>query len=222
MAVMPTSVVIQRLLLSVVLAGCIGYERERHGRAAGLRTHILVSVGSCLIMLTALYLMEALAGRLALDPTRMAAQVVSGIGFLGAGTILRFRASIRGLTTAASLWAVAGIGLAIGSGFVVGAVTATAIVLLALFGLGGLERGIRKDWYRILVVDTRASSDNLAKIRQILSDYEVEIRDLEIKPTEQPEVSVIEFSVKLLSQQHEATIVNEVLRLPGTRRAHWA
>ncbi|MBI3320560.1 MAG: MgtC/SapB family protein [Candidatus Omnitrophica bacterium] len=219
---MPTLLVIQRLLLSAVLAGCVGYERERHGRAAGLRTHILVGVGSALIMLTALYLMEALAGRQALDPTRMAAQVVSGIGFLGAGTILRFRASIRGLTTAASLWAVAGIGLAIGSGFVVGAVTATAIVLLALFGLGNFERGMRKDWYRILVVDTRASSEALAKIRHILSDYEVEIRDLEIKPTDQPDVSIVELHVKLLSQHDEPAIVNEILRLEGTRRAHWA
>jgi len=134
---------IQRLLLITVLAGLVGFERERHGRAAGLRTHILVGLGSCLIMLTALYLMEGLSGRIAIDPTRMAAQVISGIGFLGAGTILRFRASVRGLTTAASLWAVAGIGLAVGAGFLTGAAAGTAIILLVLFGLSRLEWRLR-------------------------------------------------------------------------------
>jgi len=140
---MPEFVVIQRLLIATLFAGLVGFERERHGRAAGLRTHILVGLGSCLIMLTALYLMEALSGRIAIDPTRMAAQVISGIGFLGAGTILRFRASVRGLTTAASLWAVAGIGLAVGAGFLTGAAAGTAIILLVLFGLSRLEWRLR-------------------------------------------------------------------------------
>ena len=135
--------IVQRLILAAVLAGVIGYERERHGRAAGFRTHILVGVGSCLIMLTAMHLMEALAGRVTVDPTRMAAQVVSGIGFLGAGTILRSRASILGLTTAASLWAAAGIGLAAGAGFVFGAAVTTAIVFLTLFALGPVVHRIR-------------------------------------------------------------------------------
>ena len=136
--------VVQRLVTAAVLAGVIGYERERHGRAAGFRTHILVGVGSCLIMLTALYLMEALAGRVTVDPTRMAAQVVSGIGFLGAGTILRFQTSIRGLTTAAGLWAAAGIGLAAGAGFMMGAAATTAVVLVTLFALGPVVHRLRQ------------------------------------------------------------------------------
>jgi len=215
-------VIVQRLLLIAALAGLVGYERERHGRAAGLRTHILVGVGSCLIMLTALYLMEVLAGQIALDPTRLAAQVVSGIGFLGAGTILRFRASVRGLTTAASLWAVAGIGLAAGSGFVFGAVTATVVVLLALWGLSRLERYIRKDWFKVLVVETRASGEDLAHLRHVLSEHEVEIRDFEIKRSDQPPLSVVELDVKLLSPRDEDGILSDVLKLEGTRRAHWA
>ena len=214
-------VVMQRLLIAAFLAGCIGFERERHGRAAGLRTHILVAVGSCLVMQTAEYLMESLAGRVAVDPTRMGAQVVSGIGFLGAGTILRFRASIRGLTTAASLWAAAGIGLAVGSGFVSGAVAATGIVLLALFGLGRMERVIRRDWYKTLLVESRGSGEDVAKIRQVLSTYEVEIRDLEIQRSDQPGYSVIELDVKLLSDRDEDEILSALSRLDGTKRAHW-
>ncbi len=138
-------VIVQRLLLITALAGCIGYERERHGRAAGFRTHILVGLGSCLVMLTGLYLMDMFPGRTDMDPTRMAAQVVSGIGFLGAGTIIRYGASVRGLTTAASLWTVAGLGLAVGSGFLFAAVMATGIVLVTLFGLSRLDHRIRSD-----------------------------------------------------------------------------
>ena len=136
--------VVQRLLLITLIAGAIGFERERHGRAAGFRTHILVGLGSCLIMLTGLYLAELSGGQGGMDPTRMASQVVSGIGFLGAGTIMRFRASVRGLTTAASLWVVGGIGLAAGAGFVHGAIVTGLIVIVALWGFSRLEHAIRR------------------------------------------------------------------------------
>ena len=139
--------VVLRLLLAAALSGLIGYERERHGRAAGLRTHILVCVGSALLMLTGLFLFEIYHARTSIDPGRIAAQVVSGIGFLGAGTILRSRASVRGLTTAASLWAVAGIGLAVGCGFYTAAVAATLLMLAVLFWLNKVEwQLVRKDW----------------------------------------------------------------------------
>ena len=132
--------VVLRLLLAVLLSGLVGLERESKGRAAGFRTHILVCVGSTLIMLTGMYLFALHHGEGEVDPTRLAAQVVSGIGFLGAGTIIQFRDSIRGLTTAASVWAAAGIGIAIGAGFYVGAVATTSIVLTALLVLSNLER----------------------------------------------------------------------------------
>ena len=214
-------VVIARLLLGALLAGLVGYERERHGRAAGFRTHLLVGMGSCLIMLTALHLMDTLAGRVTVDPTRMAAQVISGIGFLGAGTILRFRASVRGLTTAASLWAVAGIGLAAGAGFTVGAVATTIMVLIALFGFARLERRMRKDWYQTLIVESGASAEELVKIRRALGEYEVEIRDLGVKPAEQPGVSILEFDVKLMSAREKDAIITALGRVDGVRRAYW-
>ena len=215
-------VVVQGLLWTCLLAGCIGYERERHGRAAGLRTHILVGLGACLVMQTAEHLMVSLADRVAIDPSRMGAQVISGIGFLGAGTILRFRASVRGLTTAASLWAVAGVGLAVGSGFLSGAVAATGIILLCLFGLARVERVIRKDWYRTLIVETRGDAATLAKIRQVLSEYDAEIRDLEIKHSEHADLSTLEIDVKLPSNHYEDAIREDLVRLRGTKRAHWA
>jgi len=122
-----------------VLSGVIGFEREVHGRAAGLRTHILVCVGSALIMLTSLYIFDIYISRVSLDPTRLATGVITGIGFLGAGTIIRSGASIKGLTTAASIWAVAGVGLAVGCGFYIGAFATTAIMLIALLFLRKVE-----------------------------------------------------------------------------------
>ena len=214
-------VMVQRLLLVAALAGVIGFERERHGRAAGFRTHILVGVGSCLVMLTGLHLVDTMAQRVQLDPTRMTAQVVSGIGFLGAGTILRSRASVRGLTTAASLWAVGGIGLAAGAGFTWGAVAGTLVILIALFGFSRLERAMRKTWFRTLVVESSASGQSLAEIRQILAEYEVEIRDFDIVPIGQPDRSRIKLHVKLLDRHHEEEILGNLLRVKGTSRAHW-
>ena len=135
--------VVLRLLLAMLLSGLVGMEREAKGRAAGFRTHILVGVGSALMMLTGVYMVAHYKGQMDVDPTRLAAQVVSGIGFLGAGTIIQFRDSVRGLTTAASVWAAAGIGLAVGSGFYVGAVATTGIVLLVLYVLRGFEEKLR-------------------------------------------------------------------------------
>lgn len=131
--------IITRLILSVVLGGLIGLERQLHRRAAGLRTHIMVSLGSCLMMLTSLYVFDIYNHIVPLDPTRLAAGVITGIGFLGAGAIIRDREGIKGLTTAASLWVVAGIGLAVGCGFYTAGMFTTVLALVALVFLRYIE-----------------------------------------------------------------------------------
>ena len=128
-----------RLSLTLVLSGLIGLERQIHRRSAGLRTHILVALGSCLIMLTSLYVFDIYKNEVNIDPTRIAAGVITGIGFLGAGAIIREREGIKGLTTAASLWVVAGIGLAMGCGFYSAGVYTTVLALVALIFLRYLE-----------------------------------------------------------------------------------
>ncbi|MDB4349786.1 MgtC/SapB family protein [Omnitrophica bacterium] len=133
--------IIIRLLLAVAIGGVIGFERERHRRAAGLRTHILVCIGAALITLTSLYIAENYSGlNRNCDPARVAAGIVMGIGFLGAGTIIRERASVMGLTTAASLWGVAGIGMALGCGFYKAAIFAATITFVTLLVLGVFAR----------------------------------------------------------------------------------
>ena len=131
--------IIVRLTLTVLLSGLIGLERQVHRRTAGLRTHILVSLGSCLIMLTSLYVFDIYKGMVPLDPTRIAAGVITGIGFLGAGAIIRESNEVKGLTTAASLWVVAGIGLAVGCGFYTGSIFTTLLTLIVLLILRYVE-----------------------------------------------------------------------------------
>ena len=121
-----------KMALAVLFSGIIGYEREHSHRPAGFRTHILVAVGSALVMMTSGYDFNEYAGLGTFDPTRLGAQVISGIGFLGAGTILREGFSVKGLTTAASLWAVSCIGLAVGAGYYIGALVSTVVIYLTL------------------------------------------------------------------------------------------
>ncbi len=129
-----------RILVAFVLSGLIGLERQICRHQAGLRTHILVCVGSCLIMLTSLHVFDIYKSVANMDPTRIAAGVITGIGFLGAGTIIRSPEGIRGLTTASSLWVVAALGLSIGCGFFKVSVVVTLLVLLVLLFLRGFER----------------------------------------------------------------------------------
>ena len=131
---------IARLSIAAFLGGIVGLERQQRHKSAGLRTHILVSLGSCLVMLISYKLYAGVQGLTNADPARLAAQVVSGIGFLGAGTIMKEGLTIKGLTTAASLWVVAGVGLAVGAGYYVGAVTTTVLSVLALTYLPRFER----------------------------------------------------------------------------------
>ncbi|WP_426755004.1 MgtC/SapB family protein [Myxococcus sp. Y35] len=137
-----------RLALAALLGGVLGLEREVRGQAAGLRTHILVSLGSCCFTLASVFIEVALGpdtpeGTRG-DISRIASQVVVGIGFLGAGVILRHNGRVKGLTTAANLWLTASVGLAAGLGFHFAALTTTAIALLCLAGLRPLERGITR------------------------------------------------------------------------------
>jgi len=144
-----------RILLASLLGGLIGLERDVHGRAAGLRTHLLVSMGaSVFTILSEIIAQNAYTSGFMSDPTRIAAQIVSGIGFLGAGVILKEGVNVHGLTTAACLWVAAAIGMATGSGFYEIAVVSTVIALVSLIFLKLLENYYPKDTYRVLSIKT--------------------------------------------------------------------
>jgi len=136
--------VVIRLVLSVFLGSLIGFEREIKQHGAGLRTHILVCLGSTLIMLTSLYVFDIYKDIVTLDPARIAAGIITGIGFLCAGTIIRYGGTVRGLTTAASLWVTAAVGMAVGSGFYQAALITTFIVFIVLFFFSKFAKKIKK------------------------------------------------------------------------------
>lgn len=178
------TVVLLRLLLAALAGGIIGMEREKHGRPAGLRTHLLVSVGSCLMMLIseAFYLKYShlrMEDVVRVDPSRIAAQIVTGIGFIGAGVIIKEGFSVRGLTTAASLWVVAGLGMAFGMGLLVPALIGTVIVMFSLLVLKKLEPVIRKDRYLRLFVTADSRRDIYPELETIFARMKLRISNLQ-------------------------------------------
>lgn len=172
--------VIIRLLMAVIFGGIIGLERGKQGRAAGMRTHILVSLGSALTAMIGFYLYESLD--MATDPMRLSAQVISGIGFLGVGTILiKGRFQITGLTTAAGLWATATIGLAVGAGFYVGAATAFLLIILSMTIFHRLEYRITKRYNRFgIYMEIRSDAQVRVAINDLKSKYRAS--DIQVTP----------------------------------------
>jgi len=215
-------IIVFRLVLSAILSGIVGFEREFHGRAAGFRTHILLCVGSTLIMLTSIHIFDVYSGRVPIDPARLAAGVVTGIGFLGAGTIMRYKASVRGLTTATSLWVVAGIGLAVGSGLYFGAIVTTLIAVIALMFFSRLEHVmIRKNWYKTIIIETKDGLEQLKKIREALSEYGSEINDLEADRSKDGTHMILKFGLKLTTNLYNAQLIEEIARLEGVKSVKW-
>lgn len=188
--------VLLRLGAAAVLAGLVGLERETSKRPAGFRTHILVSVASSLVMIGNLYAFELLKHQTNMDPMRLGAQVISGIGFLGAGTIIKEGATIRGLTTAASLWSVACIGLVCGLGFYLGAIFATCFVLLSLITLNKIEIMInKKNHYVNVVIKSVDRPGQLGRIGTELGNIDVSIKNVLIEPMDDNNV-IIKLTLK--------------------------
>jgi putative Mg2+ transporter-C (MgtC) family protein len=171
--------IILRLFLAVILGGLIGMEREEKHRPAGFRTHILVCVSSAVVMLTSVYIFDTYRGITNMDPARLGAQVISGIGFLGAGTIIRQGNNVKGLTTAASLWAVACIGLALGIGFYEGAVAGTLLIVITLKILGRFYRVVsdKSSKLNLLIVMNKNLQD-FGYITSLLGKFSIGIRDI--------------------------------------------
>ena len=184
-----------RLFLACVFGGIVGFERERNDSPAGFRTHILVSLGSALIMILSMYGFNEFA-TVNKDPARLAAQVVSGIGFLGAGTILRDKTSVKGLTTAASLWVVAAIGLAAGAGFYFSASFVTLLVFLTL------ERSVETYFFR-----------NSQTLRIVAINGTCKVKEIN-RLLESHSIVPQNISMTLLRVEHNKTTIEYKLRTP--------
>ncbi len=204
-----------RLLLAAGLGSLIGFERERLLWTAGIRTHMLVSVGACLFMIVSAYGFAGVAGPgIVLDPSRVAAQVVSGIGFLGAGAILARNEIVRGLTTAASVWSVAAIGLAVGGGLYFAASSSTAIILLILAGVKPLEEAYRaRNQSCTLIIDGESGCLTPQKVGEALKIREKQIERFLVATAEAGDrISVV---LSRVSKEDIAGFIDRLQKLDG-------
>ena len=204
-----------RLILAFLMGSLIGLERERNSRPAGFRTNILVSVGSALIMIVSIKLFLSFPeAQSQIDPGRIASQVVSGIGFLGAGTIIREEFSVKGLTTAASMWALSGVGLALGAGFYMSGILATAIVIITLTILNKLEDNFykkEKTWrVEVKVFDQPGF---LSKIGEEFNKSGIMIKNLDINPCYEEAKVMIELEVKGLKSMKKNKLITQLAQL---------
>jgi len=174
-----------RLVLSCIMGGIIGYERQMRHKSAGLRTNMLVALGACLIMLLSQALYDNVEGKTNADPARLAAQVVSGIGFLGAGAIMKEGLTVTGLTTAATLWVVAGVGLAVGAGFYLGAGVTTGVVFLILWNLSRLDMWVDHDRILALSIYTLDRPGQIMRISACIEDLHLRSRGVKVRTDEE-------------------------------------
>jgi putative Mg2+ transporter-C (MgtC) family protein len=217
--------ILLRVSLAGALGGAIGLEREFRDREAGLRTHMLVAVGSALFTLVSAYGFRDFdyggASGFTLDPTRISAQIVTGIGFLGAGAIIRQGISVRGLTTAATLWIVAAIGLASGAGYYSAAAITTGVVLFALYPLRVFAFHVvgpmRRDEGRLSV--ELAPDGSTAELLGVLERNKVHVRAFEI--ADEGDGRVVAVEAQLPDLARTATILDQVQSLEHVRKVNW-
>jgi putative Mg2+ transporter-C (MgtC) family protein len=214
-----------RVSLAAALGGAIGFERELREREAGLRTHMLVSVGAALFTLVSAFAWTdwqfSNASGIVFDPTRIAAQVVTGIGFLGAGAIIRQGLSVRGLTTAATLWVVAAIGMATGAGFYSAAIITTVLVLLSLYPLRvvayRVSERFRPEEGR-LAVDLAAGATTVS-VLQAAEDAGAQVRSLEFE--EEGDTRRVDMRVRVRSGRTSAELIDALSRTNQVKGARW-
>jgi putative Mg2+ transporter-C (MgtC) family protein len=215
-----------RLVVAAVLGGLVGLERERLEWAAGMRTHALVSLGSALFMVVSIFGFSDILNErhVILDPSRVAAQVASGIGFIGAGTIIFRREIVKGLTTAASIWAVAAVGLAVGGGMFLAAISATLLALALLVLARPVKQRLfpkRKEARRVRLVLRRDTS--LAELRSEIEASEVPLERIVVRPGSSAGEDDAELVLGKGSQEEELlSLVEGLRRVSGVREVNSA
>ncbi len=216
---MQTLEIIFKLTLACILGGLIGLERESLNRPAGFRTYTLVCVGSALAMVVSIDMYYQFYKTVNADPGRIAAQVVSGIGFLGAGTIMKEGASVRGLTTAAGLWVVACIGLAVGAGMYVPAIATTILILFVLIYFFQIEQkftGMRLYKGILMVVDDQPGQVGI--IGSVLGDMGVLIKNIDLNRTEIEDQLEVELLLQLPQEVSIESVMDRLTSIKGLHR----
>ncbi len=209
-----------RLAIACLLGGIIGFEREHVHRPAGFRTHILVCVGSALVMITSEYIYYHFSSHVNTDPARLGAQVISGIGFLGAGTIIKEGISVKGLTTAASLWAVSCVGIAVGIGFYGGAFIATAFIFITLVVAKTTQSKMSVKKSIRLYVHTQIKKGEVKQLSLIIQEMGAKIKKTDFVSSERDGEMVLRFTLDPGMQVSVAEIIEAILCNGTVRRVY--
>jgi putative Mg2+ transporter-C (MgtC) family protein len=207
-----------RMLVAAVLGAAIGLEREIHEHPAGMRTHLLVALGAAIFTELSIYGFAGIgsaANAPSIDPSRVAAQIVSGIGFLGAGAILKYGTSIRGLTTAASLWTVAAIGMAAGAGEWLVAVVGSAVVIFSLWPLNALAERMHRQGHRTIKIRLEVGRlEALGDMSRLLADRRVEIAGINSQRIGKGRYEV-ELELRMPTGARPGDIIGAITAIPG-------
>jgi putative Mg2+ transporter-C (MgtC) family protein len=219
-------ILLGRVLLAAVLGAMIGFEREIHGRPAGFRTHVLVTMGACLMTIVSEHFYVKYGelgaeGVVRLDPGRVAAQIVTGIGFLGAGAIIKERQAIRGLTTAACLWLAAGLGMAVGVGLYQVAMVVTALALFNLLFLKRIEQFLKKDRYRTLVVHSIDGENAREGLERFLAGQKLQIVDFGMERDNAAGEVRFDFILSYSAGKTSSALPEAVSRLEGVKKVRF-
>jgi putative Mg2+ transporter-C (MgtC) family protein len=212
-----------RLLLASLLGGLIGLERELHGRPAGFRTHLLVSLGAALFVAVSISFYKTYGSfsgttPVGVDPGRVAAQVVTGIGFLGAGAIIREKGSVRGLTTAACLWVAAAIGVACGAGLFAISLVVTAIALISLLVLKQVEGVLNKDTYQQVIVVSNDLPGQFERIEQIVKDCGASLMETALERQLDTASIRFEFRLRIATRSGSCRLLDLLSDVEGVRK----
>lgn len=215
-----------RLVLAAILGGVIGLEREVHGRPAGIRTYLILSLGTALLMVLSEYLLVAYQGKypgLAQgDPGRIAGQAITGIGFLGAGVIIRYKDSIRGLTTAACVWLVCSVGLTVGAGFYLLGILVTLLTLIALIGLKAGELRMKKDWFEELEVVSDDLPGQVARMEDLIVEHGFQVISFGLRRDADKKELAATFQLKVRAVKPQREILQDLLEMEGVRAVNLA
>lgn len=214
--------------LAILCGGAVGLERGARGRAAGLRTMILVCLGSTVIMivsgrLSASYVGPAAEAIVRIDPGRIAAGIVTGVGFLGAAVVVKLGDIVRGVTTAASIWFAAALGIVIGLGFYLLAVSALVVGLLVLWGLGFIEKRLPTPVYRLvtLAVSAERSGRILEQARQTFEDAQIRLMDLKAHRQPDTDEARLTFHIRAIQKFQAHEVVTSLGAIEGVRHVAW-
>ena len=200
-----------RLVLSLLLGAAIGLERKHKGQKAGMRTFALISMGATLAMLLSIYIPQVYMGLKNGDPERIAAQVVSGVGFLGAGAIIQSKGSIRGLTTAAGIWVTAMIGMAVGAGLYLISIIATILILFTLIIIDRYEHQWHIGWEtKIVRLKLGVMIDDIDIYKSLFSKYNVHLSDNYIRYDYTHQVTIINFMIRTQGNTNFVRLFDEM------------